>query len=292
MLAGSLDHFSLGTEIPYSVHWAKLDSIGSTELSRTPEGAPTPPLSYPTPVPCPKVLPPSTSPLSPTHPIATLGALSGPHSGSVPLVGKPRPFRRHSGTAPVHAHAVLSAQVPTTPCPVLALSSPHPPPRRQTLLPSHLPPLPSSYVRPALSQTGRLPCPCPPPQSHPSPTPRCPDRGPRVRSGRSTRPPQGRETRAAPAPAWTWPARPWGPSCAAPSPCPSRFQPWRGGRGGRVRRSVRRLRGSCSRPGDATSPRRSAASGAGSGPRPRLPLARGQRGGTSGVSGPIRARLV
>lgn len=75
----------------------------------------------------------------------------------------------------------------------------------------------------------------------------------------------GPEARAAPAPAWTWPGRPWGPFCAAPSPCPSRSQPWRGGQG---RRSVRRLRSSGSRPGDATSPRRWAASGARCGPAP------------------------
>lgn len=40
-----------------------------------------------------------------------------------------------------------------------------------------------------------------------------------------------------------------GPCAGAPSPCPSR-SPWRGGQG---RRSVRRLRSSCPRPGDATS---------------------------------------
>lgn len=131
MLAGSLDYLSLGTEIPYSVHCAKLDSIGSAELSRTPEGAPTRPPAYPTPVPRPKVLPlsPTTSPPFPTHPIATLGALYGSHSRSVPLIRtrKPRPFCRHAGTAPVHAHAVLFTQVPLTPCLVLDLSSPHPP---------------------------------------------------------------------------------------------------------------------------------------------------------------------
>lgn len=153
----------------------------------------------------------------------------------------------------------LPAQRSTPPPP----SSPYPsgpPTLCAQALPSPWPwPFPPPDLRRTPSPPGLLPCPGlrpPIPGAMPSPRPtqprspasspappRPPPAPPAPQPGPAPRPPPGRpESRGPPgaAPAWTWPGRPWGPSCAAPSPCPSRSRPWRAGRsGGRAGPAVR-----------------------------------------------------
>lgn len=212
----------------------------------------------PCPCPIPSLDPPPICAPSPiSAPRST--PLTSPRCPPVPMYLSPP---RGPAPRPQACVTALRPSGPFHPHPApVSHSCPRPPPRRR-------PPSRSAPTRSLLQS----PLPAPSPASAPP-----------------ARPLLGPEARAAPAPAWTWPGRPWGPFCAAPSPCPSHSQPWRGRRRWG---SVRRLRGSCSKPGDATTPSRSGASGARLGPAPSSHWPAALGAGTSRGSGPIRARLI